>query len=316
MMSRVDELKKSRDSTSVKFLEFTRVVSKPSDRIAIFFEGEDEKYFSVRINTIRPDINWVGINSKGKSNVIKLRERIRNHPVYKTSFCMFFVDSDFDTNTEINNLHDLYITPCYSVENLYISDAAFKRIIAAEFGLSEVTEERECYEKVFDIYRKSKEDYIKKINGFNFLIREVRLKEQRGELSGKLNINELSLDDLVDIELGYVHKKYDESKPHTIFHSLAEDLAIPLAPSIQYFKDLSGEKWFRGKQHLEFVRNFLVKIKEDRCKKHSRTIFNAKGNVKLNLTKANSISELSQYADTPCCLKEFLEKQSFIKVAA
>lgn len=172
-MSRVDELKKSRDSTSVKFLEFTRVVSKPSDRIAIFFEGEDEKYFSVRINTIRPDIDWVGINSKGKSNVIKLRERIRNHPVYKTSFCMFFVDSDFDANTEINNLDDLYITPCYSVENLYISDATFKRIMAAEFGVSEVTEERECYKKVFEIYRRSKDDYINKINGFNLLIREA-----------------------------------------------------------------------------------------------------------------------------------------------
>ncbi|MCH2559469.1 MAG: hypothetical protein MK005_19520 [Alcanivorax sp.] len=55
-MSRVDLLVKARDNLSVKFMEFTRIASKKKSKYALFFEGEDEKYYSVRINSIRPDI--------------------------------------------------------------------------------------------------------------------------------------------------------------------------------------------------------------------------------------------------------------------
>ena len=93
-------------------------------------------------------------------------------------------------------------------------------------------------------------------------------------------------------------------------------MKVPLNNSQEYFKEVCGERWFRGKQHLEFFRSFLGKLKEDRCKKSAREIFKLKGNVKLNLTKANSISELSQYAETPSCLKAFLENQNFSLSAA
>lgn len=315
-MSRVDVLKQSRDSISVKFLEFTRIVSKGSNRVAVFFEGEDEKYYSVRINNIRPDIQWSGVNSKGKSNVIKLREKIRSHSVYENSPCLFFVDSDFDCNSELSGLDDLYLTPCYSIENLYISNAVFERVMAAEFGLSDITEDNNCYKNAFEIYKKTKDSYLEVISHFNFLIRELKLKEYKNEISGRLNINNLSIDDLLTIKFGSVTKKYNENSPCTLFPELPEELSISLHSSELHFKELCGEKWFRGKQHLEFFRSFMGKLKEDRCKKESREIFNSRGNVKLSLTKANSISELSQYADTPKCLKDFLENQNYSQSAA
>jgi hypothetical protein len=315
-MSRVEVLKKSRDSISVKFLEFTRVVSKSLNRVAVFFEGEDEKYFSGRINNIRPDIKWSGVNSKGKSNVVKLRTKIRKHPVYQNSPCLFFVDRDFDCNADINDLDDIYLTPCYSIENLYLSDSTFERIVAAEFGMSGTTEEHKCYEKLLNIYLITKDSYLQEIKYFNLLIRELRDMENTGVINGRLNINNLSIDDLVSVNIGSVIKKYNENEPFTLFPELPQDLQVCLESSEEHFTDLSAELWYRGKQHLEFLRVFLGRIKEDRCKKTSRTLFQTKGNVKLNLTKANTISELSQYADTPLCLKEFLERQKFPQFAA
>jgi hypothetical protein len=315
-MSRVEVLKTSRNSISVKFLEFTRIVSKSTNRVAIFFEGEDEKYFSGRINNIRPDIKWSGVNSKGKFNVVELRTKIRKHPVYQNSSCLFFVDRDFDSNADINGLNDIYLTPCYSIENLYISNSTFERIIAAEFGLSDTTEEHKCYEKLLNIYIKTKDSYLQEIKYFNCLIRELRKMEYKGTINSRLNINNLSIDDLVSVNIGNVVKKYNENAPFSLFSELPHDLQVCLQSSEDHFAELSAELWYRGKQHLEFLRVFLGRVKEDRCKKTSRILFQSKGNVKLSLTKANTISELSQYADTPPCLKEFLERQHLPQFAA
>lgn len=304
-MSRVDDLIGARDSLAVRFLEFTRVISK--GKVPVFFEGEDEKYYSVRINNIRPDIRWIGVNCKGKSNVIGIRYQIKSHVTYKKYSCLFFVDSDFDDNCELSGFADLYLTPCYSVENLYISEVAFTRALSAEFGISDTCDERECFENCMSKYRDIKSQYLGIIEGFNLLIKEVRLLEGAGELVGRLNINNVNIDDLVDIEISGVTKVYAESSPISIFPELAEELVISLERSKEYFEDKNGEFWYRGKQNLDFYRVFLSKLKIDRCRKNSRELFMNRGKVKLHLTKANAISELSQYAETPECLRDFLK---------
>ena len=75
------------------------------------------------------------------------RSKIRKHSVYYNAPCLFFVDSDFDCNSDIIDFKDIYITPCYSIENLYLSDTTFERVLAAEFGLSDTTDEFKCYKK-------------------------------------------------------------------------------------------------------------------------------------------------------------------------
>ncbi|APF78967.1 DUF4435 domain-containing protein [Vibrio cholerae] len=313
-MSRVNALTKARGNLSVKFMEFTRVASK--EKYAVFFEGEDEKYYSIRINSIRPDIRWSGINCGGKENVVELREKIRGHKTYSNAPCMFFVDADFDDNSTILEFHDVYVTPCYSVENLYISSEAFTRILSAEFGISDSLENESCYTNAIALFEKIKSAYIAAIKPFNCLFRELRLMEKYGDLKGSLNINNIKLEYLVKINLESVEKVYNERNPKLLFPDLADDFHVDLEPSEMYFNNLPGELWFRGKQNLEFFRVFLENIKAERCKKSSRKIFQSRGNVKLQISKSNCISELSQYADTPPCLKNFLERQAEFNSAA
>ncbi|WP_430461858.1 DUF4435 domain-containing protein [Thalassolituus sp. LLYu03] len=303
-MTRVEKLKESRDSLSVKFLEFTRVTSK--GKTPAFFEGEDEKYYSIRIDNIRPDIVWTGINCGGKENVLSMRSKIRQHETYKSRSCLFFIDSDFDENKELSGLYDLYITPCYSIENLYFTESAFARLLSAEFGINDACNEDSCFYACMEKYRDLKCQYLDAIKGFNYLVKEIRSIERSGSPTGRLNINNVSIDDLVGVELSGVLKKYNENSPRSIFPELPEDLQVSLNDSKEYFGGRCGEMWFRGKQNLEFYRIFLGRLKQDRCNKNGREIFKNKGNVKLQLTKANAISELSQYAETPQCLRDFL----------
>ncbi len=306
-MSRVDVLVGSRDNLSVKFMEFTRITSRK--RYATFFEGEDEKYYSVRINSIRPDIKWSAINSGGKSEVIELRKRVRSHNTYSNYPCMFFIDSDFDDNNELKDIDDVYITPCYSIENLFVSHDSLCRILSAEFGITDSHEDQACYQKTISIFEKTIDSYIETVRPFNYLIRELKMLEKKGEVGGRLNINDLKFNDLISVRIGSTTKIYDESNPKSIFRELPENLSVDLTNSADYFGDVSEVLWFRGKQNLEFFRIFLIKLKEDRCKKSNRLIFKNKSPVKLNLTKGNCISELSQYADTPLCLKSYLESR-------
>jgi hypothetical protein len=308
-MSRVAELSQARDSLSVKFKEFTRIISK--NKVPMFFEGEDEKYFSVRINNICSNLSWTGINSGGKKKVIALREKVRKHPFYKNSICLFFIDSDFDDNTQYLSFDDTYITPCYSVENLYITTSAFQRVLNAEFGINDVCENSTCFESCTTIYEKAKKDYLDKISAFNFMIREIRIMEKCNDIKNTLNLNNINFDSLIKIQLHDIEKVYDENSPNSIFTDLESGITINLKSSEEYFSSQNRELWFRGKQHLEFMRIFLTQLKADRNIKAGRKVFKEKGNVKLQLTKGNTISELSQYADTPQCLRDFLLRQNF-----
>ncbi|WP_409392882.1 DUF4435 domain-containing protein [Vibrio harveyi] len=301
---------------SVKFMEFTRAVSRVKGRLAVFFEGEDEKYFSVRINNIRPDLNWVGINCGGKKNVLTMREKIRNHKDYSDALCMFFVDSDFDDNSKLSSFDDVYITPTYSIENFYISDSAFERILAAEFSLTDICEDEACFHNALEKFKVCKGSYLSAISGFNYLIHSLKSMDSLAKSGTKLHLDQVKFDDLVAVDLESTSKLYDESKPYSIIPTLDPSLTVDLDESKRNFEGVSHELCFRGKQHLEFFRVYLSSLKIDRCKKKDRVIFSKKGNVKLQLTKANVLSELSQYADTPSCLREFLTSEGFTKLAA
>jgi len=311
-MSRVQAMAQERHNISVKYTEFMRIIAKK--KFPICFEGEDEKYYSIRISNLC-SLDWVGINCGGKSKVIGLREKIRQSEAYSNKNVLFFIDHDFDNNDKARNFKDTYITPCYSIENFYFSEEVFKKILKSEFNIGEYDEDNTCYRNAIESFKKVKIDFINAITDFNNLIYFLRKKEVAGELLTNLNINNIDINDLVGISISSVEKKYNITEYRNIFPELPENLQIDLNYSIDYFQDRCKEKYFRGKQNLEFLRVFLTALKQDRGSKTNRKIFREKGRVKLQLSKANIVSELSQYADTPVCLQEFLTNDSWTEVA-
>ncbi|NHH85879.1 DUF4435 domain-containing protein [Cobetia sp. MB87] len=314
-MSRVDQLKDAKSSDSVKFKEFMRIVA--NNKRPVFFEGEDEKYYTIRVNNYYRGIDWVGVNAKGKTNVLALREKIKKHPRYKDINSMFFVDADFDDNSKLAAYEDVYVTPCYSVENFYFSEKVFISILSAEFGVSEFNEDSECYRTVLDLYRETVSQYIEAIKPFNCLVYNLKNKKKEGAFSGGLNLSDIKFESLVDVNIGSVTKVYDEFNPQSIFNKLNGYEIDPADHNADFLQQDSNGMKLRGKQNLEFFRRFIEKLKNDRnSREPARVFFSRRSTVRITLTKDNILSDISQYADTPQCLQDFLAKFSSYKLAA
>ena len=81
--------------------------------------------------------------------------------------------------------------------------------------------------------------------------------------------------------------------------------ALMLDDKIKLLKNVDKTSIFRGKFTIEFLRSILEQIKADRMSK-SPKYFVKKGKVKINFSQNNITSDLSQYADTPQELFDFL----------
>ncbi|EIY6169560.1 DUF4435 domain-containing protein [Klebsiella pneumoniae] len=308
-MSRVEVMKAARVTPSVKFMEFTRIYSsKGKEHCVSFFEGEDAKYYTVRINNILNTQQITSVNCGGKKNVIGVRKLIRDHRDYSDAFCMFFVDRDFDDNSELSNWQDTYVTPCYSVENFYLNIESLCCFMMAEMNISPYGEEKDCYNRVLDIYRSFISDVEQRLLDFNLWIYIYKVNESRGRYV-ELNLNNIDLDKLVEFDGFALRRIYGTCLE--LFPNAYEVDDEMLLSARNYFEDVKVPLLdkLRGKQLLECLRIFLEALKRDRTQKKDRIVFENRGNVKIMLTKNNMLSEYSQYAHTPICLKQFLAQQ-------
>lgn len=118
------------DSIEVIFQEIvqSKEVHGIESTIFCFYEGKDDfKYYPNRINSILSEKNIdKGIYSKGcgcKENVVKVYTKLLLDASEIINSALFFVDRDFQRNSELGD--NIYITPCYSIENLYARDRVF-----------------------------------------------------------------------------------------------------------------------------------------------------------------------------------------------
>jgi len=116
---------------------------------------------------------------------------------------------------------------------------------------------------------------------------------------------------LVSINLTEVSPVYNCDNVASLFSNSFTITSEMYAESEIYFQQQEKklEELLRGKQQLEFLRVFLTHLREERSKKNNTT-FSKKTPIKLQLSKANTLSELSQYAVTPNCLIAYLSNLS------
>lgn len=308
-MTRVEMMSSSLSSPAVSFKEFMHLQSKYKNCFGVFFEGEDEKYYSIRINTYADKINWRPIVCKGKQNVLTVRKMVRTNKQYQDSLCMFFVDADFDDNSHLESLMDTYITPCYSIENLYVTERTLTSILSAEFSLTELCEEHLSYQNCLLKFNELKSKFLDCVRDFNHIVKCIRCFENENDTDGKLNINNIKIDDLVKIGIDSVERVYGD-EPSLIFKDYPKNEELIELIQETPYSFTNPEAQYRGKQNIEFMRKFLTIIKSDRTKRQDRVIFEHRGNVSLQLSKENILSELSNYAETPESLKVFLSRHS------
>ena len=303
MSSLLKEMKNSRSNFTVAYTWLVSIESKlllESRENAIFLEGKDDiKYYFLAFKN--NNIKFSHFFLEGKQNVIKAREYIKKQ--YKGKLkTKFFIDKDFDN---LKTKDNLYVTPCYSIENLYVSDQCFKEILCCEYGLNEFRkEDQEDFQMLFSLYKKRKKEFLDCIEDlmFWFYLHSSKKESDLSKFQGKLFS---SKSPRIKFSLYSIEKKYD-------FNTLKKLTGNPLnytQKDIDEFNKIISkderEKFYRGKEMIEFLKEFL-KVSILELNKKDSKVFKCKKAIKFQGFN-DILNSLAQYSETPESLKEFLK---------
>lgn len=299
-------LKEMKDSRSNFTVAYTWLVSIENELLseggenAFFLEGKDDikYYFSVfKSNKIK----YSHFSLEGKQNVINASKYIKKQYRGKLK-TKFFIDKDFDN---LKTKDNLYVTPCYSIENLYVSDQCFEGILCCEYGLNKsIEEDQEDFQMLLSLYKERKKEFLDCIEDFMFWFywHSSKKESDLSKFQGKLFS---SKSPLIKFSLHDIEKKYD-------FNTLKELTGNPLdytQKDIDEFNRIipkdNREKFYRGKDMIEFLKEFLKTSIEEINKKNSK-VFKSKNKVKFQGFN-DILNSLVQYSEIPESLKEFLK---------
>ncbi len=295
VIDKVQEMRSSRNTANSIFVKFIEDKDKFPYYAFCFFEGEDAKYYNLRISKYFKN-NFLSYVVGNKKEVIKLFEKL-DEPLYNQVIKMYFVDKDYDKSL-VGVSDDLYETPCYSIENLYAQDEVFKSILASEFNINQAHSD---YKKVTSDFESTFSKFMAEIIEFNAL---VLLRRKKSNSNSNIRFGDIKTSALFDIKVGNVVKSklYDE-----IIQSLKDKLPYKKDELDECINELTAEvkpqMRLRGKNQLDFFCTYVMEIKKLNESSGYFTVKN--NNVKINITK-NRLSELSQYALTPEGLDEFI----------
>ncbi|HHC23811.1 MAG TPA: DUF4435 domain-containing protein [Desulfobacterales bacterium] len=146
-----------------------------------------------------------------------------------------------------------------------------------------------------------------KASALNAWIMVIREKERQKCVSDreKLNLNNIKFDDLFSVEVDRVTSSYNTDSLNSRFdgNDITEN---EIRERENTFSGKDRGCLFRGKYEIAFLTKFLRKIQDDLCCRSPKS-FPEKRKVSFNFTDGNILSELSRFADTPQCLRDYLK---------
>lgn len=307
----VEHLKQEANSGHTYFTEFVLAYNKNTSNLYCFFEGyDDTKYYSIRIKNITFNERYNWFYCSGKENVMEALTLIKKHKEYNLNRILFFIDKDFSEKVENKYI---YCTPYYSIENFYTTHKAIEAILKEEFKLIENIIGNNDYEKVLELYNKLLKEFHSKTLFFNAWLacqNDMRIEKnekRRLHIDSKIkkyfkSIISRDLNSISDFE-----DLNNLKELHILFPEAYKIDVKQIQSKIKDFEKLDGRKYYRGKFELKFLISFIDRLKNELGKKDS-LIFSKRYKINLITEYSTAISILSQYAETPECLKDYLNR--------
>lgn len=300
-MNYKEYLEKESECSNTLYIEFIQL-KKKTNIIHCFFEGEDFKYYSSRINMYTEEEETVyQYDCKGKDKVLETYNLIRNGANTNGVKMLFFIDSDFDDNSELVN-NDIYITPGYAVENFYIHDKVMEQFLSSELKIGRTSHDENDKKDFESAMKKYKEERSKFIRDSTILNVWYSLQKRKSK-----GLNNCEYPDLKKLK-----KFYALDQPITI-ETLQNNTENYIKVDMMEIEDEKKRllkdplNLFRGKYYFEFMSTIINKYCTNDAVKEN--IFIKRRKCKSNISENNIISELSQYAETPRCLKNYLNSR-------
>lgn len=295
-MSEVENLINEKENAlSVALHRFVLLKDSYPNAFYYFIEGKDAPYYLTRIKAILDSHECFPLKCGNKEKTIKMYHIISSNPLYNKYKKAYFVDRDFDDNSNLPV--DIYVTPCYSIENLYCTDKVLKEILKCEFDILPSEQE---FHSILQFFSEEQATFHSATLLFNAWYACIKSK------GIKMNV---CLDDkfpkeFVTLNISNIISSYDINSIKDKYPDVEE----VSADEIEYMKDklMRAPTFnFRGKYEIQFFYEFVKYLIEDGNNKNRQLYI--KKRTKLNLDKAQLLSQLSQYALTPDSLIEYIK---------
>ena len=262
--------------------------------IYCFVENYDLCFYPHRVEDIL-GCKASGIPCDGKKNVLGIFALIKSKPEYDKYTTRFFVDADFDDNSTIDA--HIYVTTCYSIENLFMDEEVISRILESEYKIRPLDPDGK-HNKCLALYRTELADFHRAVLLFNAW---YRAQNQRGlNKEHGVNMDDSIPSDMLDIDIGAICSKYTletlETKypsAHTLTDEEITKHSIYLTSNVQMM---------RGKFEIQFLDNFFTFLNKDAQDKRQYVVC-AKG---VNINRKRMISNFEKYVSTPPDLREYI----------
>ncbi len=291
----IEEVRNKRINAESIFTKFIKNRDFFNEKLFCFFEGEDQKYYGMRIERYAEisEEDTIFYSCGGKEQVLKLYSMLKRN--YSSVKKMFFIDKDFD---EINSQGEIYVTPCYSIENLYVTDKTFKNILHKEFGMNSIDED---FKKCLQDFQDRKKEYNAEIIIFNaWLHYQKDMMKERGRV--RINYENIKMNKFFDIKIDTLKIKR-KITIETLKEEYSEAYDVEESQLIKYIDKIENEKFLRGKNQVEFFKAIL----NDLIDKNRKEVYfsNKIKSLKIN-PDINFLGSFSIYAETPRTLIDFL----------
>lgn len=280
------------ESISVLIHKFSCLISNgQNDDLYCFVEGHDLPYYNSRIEAISGR-RCVFIDSKGKKNVIKACCYFNNQPNYANYTKLYFVDHDYDDNSNLDSA--IYVTPCYSVENLCVSNVSFAKMMK---GVYNVDVDNPKYELVMTFFETEKNKMLSATKTFCAWYKCVRNMqgENHVELSESFpaDISVIGPDYIMEVNnnLEYINAKYP---------NIPNVGSVELDASLQEINNNLIN--IRGKYVFEFIEYITCVLNKDVKGQKKYT----EGKATFEKNRKTLLSRLSPYAETPTSLRDYV----------
>ncbi|MFV5533368.1 DUF4435 domain-containing protein [Acinetobacter pittii] len=329
-ISRVDYMDSMLTDESVVFRKFIKLYAKNQGKVFFLLEGEDDiDYYLTKIEDYfgRYNESWLEMVCSGRSNVIDLIKDLSLHTKeeYRGSIHFGIIDKDYHEVLDNPFPEKIYITPCYSIENFYISENFMRKILKFKFSLDEFDDFNKDFSSCLSNYISRRNDFIDIILELDKYLRCNRIMYENKLIKSKINARDLKLSNFISIDLDKVEVKCTALE---FLGKTTEDFdESSLEEAGEFYKNKSHELLallIRGKFMFYFITYYLHKLKHDNHinnprlfsdsyansqKKGSERIRRKKTKLSFNLENPDLFSPLSAYADYPDCLKIFLNNK-------
>ncbi|WP_323756801.1 DUF4435 domain-containing protein [Roseivirga sp.] len=310
-MSIIEEAKAELGSGLVAYTEFVLDFKKGSKAVYCFYEGkEDRSFYSHRVKMLHPQNDYLDYICLGKDNVIKVRSLINHQKGYSECNIGYFIDSDFDPK---NTIQDIYSTPCYSIENLFVVDSAFENILLNEFNISR---QCQCFNQIISFYKSSQHQFHEQSILLNSWLACQADYRSENKISTRLGIDDKiksiikneDFNKVVSPDLKSINFPADllsQDKIEGLFPDAPKIPKKKLDDKILEFDQVQKELTFRGKFELRFLISFLNRLQSE-IGKTKGSLFKKKYSCSLRFEYTTAISQLTNNSETPPCLVSYI----------